>query len=186
MGRMKPPINKVGVCVVLQHPEHAPEILLVQPTGKQQDPNDPPPFVLPRGTRAYMAEDGQWHDARSEAEAIAHADALEPLDDTMKREAQEEAGIPPALFATRPYHSIGARIYHSPSKPSYPIHWGALILQPEDLGQLTPPKDSQALQWVTIEQFAAMAAQGAARAGYVAIAREALAWASEYGAAGER
>lgn len=171
---METPITKVGVCAVIKHENAPAEILLVQPNGKDPSQAGAPPFVLPRGTRAYVDESGELIDARTVADAIAHADALEPLDDTMKREALEEAGIPPSLFATGNYKTLGARIYQSVNKPPYPIHWGVLELKPEDKAKLTLPQDSQAVQWVTLERFDALVKDGTARAGYLDIAREAL------------
>ena len=171
---MDSPIYKVGVCAMVKHANAPDEILLVQPAGKNSDPTDPPPFVLPRGTRAYLGDDGQWHDARTEEAAIEHADALEPLEDTMQREAEEEAGIPPSLFAMRPYRTLGDRVYDSPNKPPYKVHWGVLELQPEDKEKLSKPVDSQAMEWVTLERFQEMVSDGTARQGYLDVAQEAM------------
>ena len=171
---MEPPINKVGLCTVIVDGVAAPLVLLVQPKGKRADPNDPPPYVLPRGTRAYAASDGTWHDARTKEDAIAHAEALEPLDATMKREAEEEAGIPPALFTNQAYRELGVRRYTSPNKPPYDVYWGVLTLSLEDRALLSMPVDSQDMQWVTLAEFEQMVAAGTARAGYLEIARESI------------
>lgn len=143
------PIYKVGLVLV-----RAPgEVCLVQVKAKQAAEQDTVNFGLPKGTRRYL-QDGQWVDARDEASALAHADALEALEVTARTEAYEEIGLPPATFDALPLTVLGPRSFESRKGDRYPIHW--FVMQaPRDivLGHAT---DAYAVQWFTLEQVRAL------------------------------
>jgi 8-oxo-dGTP pyrophosphatase MutT (NUDIX family) len=159
------PIHKIGGCVLC-----ADKILLVRPVKETA------PLVLPRGTRAYFGANGELVDARTVQEAIQNANTLEPTIATAQRELLEEAGIPFALSDQRKLHELTTAIYHSPSgKGDYPILWYLLRLQPSDLQQFVPARDSSELRWVTMAEFVELAANNQARSGYLPIAKRAFA-----------
>ena len=165
-----PPIHKIGLCVLCDG-----RVLLVQPCGKTPELGEAP-FVLPRGTRAWRDANGMLIDARTVEEAVLHADALEAMRDTAKREAHEEAGVPPALFDACAVVELGSIIYHSETgKGSYPIMWFMLHLSAQQKTQLEPPADSMETRFVTLDEFATLLGEGRARAGYLDVARHALA-----------
>lgn len=164
------PIYKIGICAL-----HGARILLVKPKGKKGDGKAP--WVLPRGTRAWRNAAGELVDARTLQDAIAHADALEDMRETAAREAHEEAGIPPTLFAACNAAELGVMEYHSESG-HYPIMWFLLQLDAPQIAQLETPQDSAEAGFFTLQEFADLAASGAARAGYVAVAEAAFAYAS--------
>lgn len=167
---MNAPIHKIGICVLCEG-----RVLLVQPRGKSPA-QGAPPFVLPRGTRAWRDAHGTLIDARTVEEAVLHADALEAMRDTAKREAHEEAGVPPALFDACAVVELGSIIYDSETgKGSYPIMWFMLQLSAQQKTQLEPPADSVEARFFTLDEFATLVAEGRARAGYLDVARHALA-----------
>jgi 8-oxo-dGTP pyrophosphatase MutT (NUDIX family) len=167
---MNPPIYKIGICVLCEG-----RVLLVQPRGKLPA-QGAPPFVLPRGTRAWRDAGGTLIDARTVEDALLHTDALEAMRETAKREAHEEAGVPPALFDACDVVELGSMLYHSETgKGSYPIMWFMLQLSAQQKALLEPPADSVEARFFTLDEFATLVAEGRARAGYLEVARRALA-----------
>jgi len=200
---MTPPIHKIGLCVLAggrvllvqprgklspmsSRPRSASGTILATDTASI-DPEiasasrgdsgvDIPPYVLPRGTRAWRDAGGALVDARTLEDAAAHADALEELRDTAKREAHEEAGVSPALFDACDVRALGSMLYHSETgKGSYPIYWFTLLLTEAQLTTLETPVDSSSTRFVTLAEFETMVAEGKARAGYLEVARRAMA-----------
>jgi hypothetical protein len=159
------PIHKVGIIALLGNC-----VLLVQPKGKA---TGTPPFVLPRGTRAYF-DGAAWVDARTAEQAAQYAAALEAPEATLKREAWEEAGISAALFEACAWRELGVRDYASESKGTYPILWYVMWLNKAQAAMLQPPQDSVATRFVTLEECAALVQQKMAREGYLDVVREAM------------
>jgi 8-oxo-dGTP pyrophosphatase MutT (NUDIX family) len=165
-------IYKVGLCVVRCALEDEPELLFVRPKGKR---DSQAPFVLPRGTRQYADAQGMMHDARDAATAMQFAEQLEPLKETARREAREEAGVPPEWFDMVEVIDMGARDYFSPSgKGSYPVYWYVMEVPFEQSLQLLPAPDSAECRFMNLEVLQGLALIGQARDGYVPVAEEAL------------
>ena len=168
------PIYKVGL-VLLRDVASTPRVLWVRPNPK--NPGDATPLVLPRGSRQYKAADGTLRDVRDDAVAQAHRYQLEPLYDTLVREAEEEAGVPPSLLAAADIIELGARMYRSsPASPPRHIHWYARALKEHEVGALNPtPADALTPPvWLTLNEAHTLATKGEARGGYMAVIEEAL------------
>jgi ADP-ribose pyrophosphatase YjhB (NUDIX family) len=168
-----PPIHKVGV-VVLRQDADALRVLLMRPKAKRF--GDKAPWVLPRGTRQYFdPATKQWCDARTAEDAAAHArDEWESFARAAIREVHEEAGVPQSLLDARGLETLGGRDYHAPKGAVYPIYWFRLALTPEDMARLEKPGDAEEVGWFTLKEMQEEAAHGAARAGYVAVVKEAM------------
>jgi 8-oxo-dGTP pyrophosphatase MutT (NUDIX family) len=174
------PIYKVGL-IALRHADGAaPQVLLVKPKPKQNDPAQQStvvPWVLPRGSRCYKDTRGIWQDVRSDDAAVKYKDRLEPLIETLLREAEEEAGVPADMLRTGPLYDFGVHEYRSrPDKPPQRIQFYVLPVTEEQAGKLNPsPEDaSTPPRWVTRAAMQVLAAAGDARAGYVPIVEGAL------------
>lgn len=168
------PISKVGAVVVR---ERDGQVLIVRPIAKRA--GETPPFVLPRGTRQYYdSTTSVWIDARSEEQAVEHVATLEPLSQTLLREAEEEAGIPPAVLQRDglEYYELGPRMFQSTTKGTYPVYWFLMVLNEADVKQLAPvPADATEAKWVSIDEAAQLARDGAFSPGYIPIIQEAFA-----------
>lgn len=166
------PIYKVGAVILHQTPL-GPEVLIVRPKPKHV--GEVPLFVLPRGSRQYKGADGQMHDARDAATAVAHADALEPLNETLTREIEEEAGVPASILNKAIIRELGVRNFASRSKGMYPIYWFVVLLQNSALPKLhAVPSDAMAVRWESQKEIETMAAHGEFSAGYVPVIQEAI------------
>jgi len=167
-----PPIHKVGV-VVLRRDADEFRVLLLRPRAKRE--GGATPYVLPRGTRQYQdPETGEWLDARTAAEAAAHADKKwESFERAARREVHEEAGVPPSLLQQR-MKEMGARDYHAPKGAVYPVYWFCLELKCEDMAKLSVPVDAEEVKWFTLKEMEEAAAREEARPGYVSVVKEAM------------
>lgn len=160
--------------MLLQRDKTPPQVLLVKPKPKQ--PGDETPWVLPRGSRQYRDAHGRLHDVRNDKTALEHKDRLEPLADTVLREAEEEAGVPPSLLRSG-MRELGVREYQSsPTSTLRHIHWYVLSLGAGQVARLNPhPADAfEPPRWVTLDGMRTLAAAGTARAGYISIVEEVL------------
>lgn len=169
------PVYKIGAVVL--HPEGE-QVLILRPKPKQQ--GEIPPFVLPRGSRAYAIPhaDGShtWQDARDDETARTHADALEPIEQTLTRELGEEAGVSPAQLAAAQVTDIGTRPFHSRSKGLYAIHWFVVRLDAAAAHAVMQqlPEDALELRWETVQNIKDMATKNEFSSGYVAVLEEVL------------
>ena len=169
------PIYKVGL-VLLRDSGTLPRALWVRPNPK--NPGDATPLVLPRGSRQYKATDGTMRDVRDDTLAQVHRYQLEPLYDTLVREAEEEAGVPARLLAAGDIIEMGERVYRSSAhSPPRHIHWYARALNEAQVAQLNPqPADALTPpQWLTLDEAHTLATTGDARGGYIAVIEEAIA-----------
>ncbi len=167
-------VTKVGA-VVLRVDGAAPRLLLVQPKPKPATPEDMPPMGLPRGTRMYALADGNYVDANHDGNTPPPPGAqLEPLADTLAREAEEEAGVNAAMLARAEVREMGARLFASRKKAPYFVHWFVAVLDAADAEAVVaaPLKDSLHVQWVTLAELRTLVETGKASAGYVAVAEE--------------
>lgn len=143
------PIYKVGL-VLWRAPG---EVCLVQVKAKDAAQQGSIDFGLPKGTRRYLQE-GNWIDARDAASAVAHADALEPLEITARTEAAEEIGLAVEIFDGLPRQSLGPRPFISRKGDRYDIHWFSMQA-PDDL-VLGDAPDAHAVRWFTRDAVQAL------------------------------
>lgn len=175
--KLPTPIYKVGLVLYRMGAANMPEILIIRPHPKT--PGEKPKFVLPRGSRQYQDETGNWHDARDAATAHAHAATLEPLTRALAREAEEEAGLTAEFFTVlqrqHRFDELGTRVFASRSKPPYPIHWFVARLSATEAKRLTHPADASEVRWISLREIETLAEQGDFSPGYVPVIEEALA-----------
>lgn len=169
----KTPVNKVGAIILRGLETGAPQVFVVQPYGTKPDN---PPFVLPRGTRAYRKPDGTLVDARDAETARAQADHLEDFRETLAREIEEEAGMTPAQLAQSKVIELGALPFESRSKGVYPVQWYIVIPDVRTAAALANQAsvDSQHKGWSNVAEMETMATAGTFSKGYVAVVKEAL------------
>lgn len=171
---METPTYKVGIVLLRSDGR----VFLLRPHPK--NPGERTKFVLPRGSRQYQDTTGQWHDARDEATALAHAESLEPLTRTLAREAEEEAGLPEALLQQLQergaVRDMGVRLFASASKSPYPIHWFVARLTDADCAQLTPPADALEVRWANLDEIHKLISAGDFSTGYLPVIEEGLLW----------
>ena len=160
------PVYKVGAVLLRQHAGVA-EVFLLRPEPKQA--GEKAPWVLPRGSRAYVDAHGNAHDVRDAATAQMHRDRLEPLTQTLLRELHEEAGVPPhvlqASLAQGTLVALGARPYKT-----YEVYWYVLHADAAFCAAMVPPADAEETCWATL---GAMQALGVAE-GYQRVVREVM------------
>jgi 8-oxo-dGTP pyrophosphatase MutT (NUDIX family) len=155
------PIYKVGLILV----RNGREVFLLRP--KPKHPGEVAPFVLPRGSRAYRAADGTLQDVRDAATALRHQDHLEPLEETLLREAYEEAGIPTPLLQHAIAHGALAALGARPYK-DYVVYWYVLHADAALCAAMVTPLDAQETRWVTLSQMQELAVPE----GYQRVVRE--------------
>lgn len=166
------PIYKVGA-IILHPVARGMDVLIVRPQPKHA--GEVPPFVMPRGSRQYRDAQGEWQDARDAATARIHAATFEPLETTLIREIEEEAGVPPSVLRKASVYELGVRDFASRSKGVYAIHWFVVILAHDSLPRLhAVPSDAMAVRWENLREVEMMAAHGEFSAGYVPVIREAI------------
>lgn len=140
------PIYKVGLILV----RHEHEVFLLRPKPKRA--GEIAPLVLPRGSRAYRDADGTLHDVRDAAAALAHHGRLESVEETLLREANEEAGISPSLLqaamARGGLAALGARPYKD-----YEVYWYVLHVDDAFCASMVTPVDAKETLWATLAQM---------------------------------
>lgn len=148
-------VYKVGAVILRDIDTPEPKVLIVRPFPKE---GGELPYTLPRGSREYRGKDGKTYDARDEATAIANADRLEPLPNTLARELHEEAGLKPEHLWKQPIFEVGPKPYTSESKGTFDIHWFAVTPSPEVIdGMQNMPGDAlKPTQWKTVNELKAM------------------------------
>lgn len=169
------PIYKVGIVLLREGADGQTEILIIRPHPK--NPGETPRLVLPRGSRQYSYGEA-WHDARDADTALAHADTLEPLQRTLLREAEEEAGLPAPelqrLLDAGLVRELGPREFISRSKSPYLIHWFAGTIDTPALAAMHAPMDATETHWATLAHIHALITANDFSAGYLSVIEEAL------------
>lgn len=166
------PIYKVGA-IILRAMKRGQEVLIIRPKPKNK--GEMPQLVLPRGSRQY--KDGElWHDVRDAATAMAKVAALEPLDRALRREIEEEAGIPQAMLRSLDVRPLGARNYHSRTKGIYPVYWFVVIASESaqrEIARAAPP-DTLEVRWVDMDTLQRLVEEGAFAKGYLPVVQEVM------------
>lgn len=169
-------VTKVGA-VVLRHSADDFEVLVIQPKPKAHTPEDLPPIGLVRGTRMMRLADGHMVDANHDGRTPPPEGAvLEPVEETLAREIEEEAGVTRTMLANARVYSLGAQLFASKKKTPYPIHWFAVVLDEPSVAtlSLSGMQDSLYSAWVRFSQLQEYVAEGKASPGYVAVVENAL------------
>lgn len=149
-------------------------VLILQPIPKNA--GDVPAFVLPRGSRQYQDEHGQWVDARDVATGEKYAASLEPYARGLAREVEEEAGVTAAMLSRAKVNEMGVMDFQSRTKGVYPIFWFRVVATEADAAVLekATPVEAFSLRWAALDEIKTMAAQGKFSAGYVPVIERAL------------
>lgn len=175
----QPVIAKVGAILLRQNAAQQTEIFVLRPKPKNE--GEQAKWVLPRGSRQYLSENGEWVDARDQETAEKFLHRLEPVAKTLYREMHEEAGLAVShdTDGSVMQQLLGVREFRSATKESYPVHWN--ILQPNAQAQadMKKPEDAVEYGWKTRDEIQTLADAGDFSLGYLPVIDEALALAKQ-------
>src|SRR5688572_7202766 len=95
------PVYKAGLVLLRKNESGEIEVCLTQVKAKKGHEQDKVDFGLPKGTRMYYDKaDHGLKDVRDSLTAEQYKATLEPLKETLAREAEEEIGLPAEHFFT--------------------------------------------------------------------------------------
>ncbi len=156
-------IYKAGAVFLREGPQGL-EVLLVRPKPKNE--GEQAPWVLPRGSRRYQDSGGDWHDVRTADDrklVERHHLRMEPLEETLLREAEEESGIDAKLLRSNHLrlYRLGTRAMPvGPEKESLAIEWYVGLVKKDShdvvdaqiFGKM-PPDASEFPQWKPVARL---------------------------------